>query len=57
MSCGQVAEHDTMIVSKDEEITRLKAQIRNMVELQSFRTKMLLSLQAWKSPTDRHVYR
>ena len=27
MSCGQVAEHDTMIVSKDEEIARLKAQL------------------------------
>lgn len=27
MSCGQVAEHDAMIVSKDEEIARLKAQL------------------------------
>ena len=27
MSCGKVAEHNTMIVSEDEEIARLKAQL------------------------------
>ena len=27
MSCGQVAKHDAMIVSKDEEIGRLRAQL------------------------------
>ena len=31
MSCEQIAEHDAMIISKDEEIVRLKAQLAERV--------------------------
>ena len=31
MSCGEVAEYDAMITSKDEEIVQLKAQLAERV--------------------------
>ena len=52
MSCEQVAEHDALILAKDEEIARLKVQLAERVrvyvrEVQSLQMRGLFWFQMW----------